>query len=1148
MSYIYKSVLVAFALILSVGSSNAATTDGQDGYISRACGFDNDKDGDYGESGECDYCDGTGVTQDPDGDTANEDEIYVNCQTGADNAGCGASTVPCKSIEYALTKTTTGSSYGGAEEDIICVAGTCGSYNGGLTPGNTSITITQDGLATTSTRNANVGPETGNAEEYNYEYPDDPFMIIGWDTDNDGSYPPHDTDQPYPAILDGCANANQLDTCTTNSGNSLFQLAQSDKFEMAHLTIANVGVVPVGNGTLTSITALSWSGSYAPDHHRIHDIKLYRNLLNVPNYTNHRTLSFSMSGGQSSSWIALENIFMEKNGGWPLRGWTGANAQARGTKLRFKGVTLLNHDNGHTVQTGPSGGQTLPVKWWTANDTEIIDNLFADPDQSGNSQEAVYPSLATNNTIIRSNTFKNYSRPVRSNHRDSDSVNIPTTTSHLSDGLFIDRNYFYWTSGFGSYGSSVIDIGANATNGQERTECPADACSGTAEACGQTGGAGANQDCDCNTNPMYRTNVQITNNIIDATNFPSVDFGIAYQIGDNCHNTAESNFGPVVIANNTFKNWNLNASDTSGSPRGAIVVGRSATQNWDYKFVKNDATVANNLILGLTNDRAVHNIKVGSNGCGPTTGTTCTAAGNYGTGDWFAANNVYQGGGVSYLRGDDCSVDADCAGTGTCDGGDRCIYSTLAAWQSVTNQDSGSKTCTPTFDSSGFRLATGDTCAKNAGSNTYCTAKDFDGEARSDGNCDIGADEVGGGGSPEGTVQLTNTTYTVDESGSSITISVSRAGGATSAASVQYSVSNGTATGGASCTGSADFISSSGTLNWGIGDSANKPIPITICEDATIEQNETVLVQIFDASTAGIGTPSSAILTIVNNDVQAGDVPTIDTVNVKSMCSQTDGLTATIPATTVVGGASRVNRALLVLVGAEAAYNDGDPFCDLADAGVSVVWNSQTLTRLSSTKGINGISVGICSGIFYLLNPTPATSSIVITFANTVQDVQALAIPLYNVAQQTPLSFDAASTGSGQAGSPINTGVITVQPDTLLLDVLALGERVGGGNIVPGGGQTELADISCGTGGSHTGISSKQAPNTGTNAMSWSWVLESGETSAFRYAHVIASLLYDNTVDTGTTTTTVPVTTTLPTDPTAPTIGHICILPCVENQ
>lgn len=1145
---------IALSLFL-ISNANAATTNGQDGYISRPCGFDNDKDGDYGEAGECDYCDGTGVTPDPDQDGNNEDEIYINCQTGTDNAGCGASTAPCKSLEYALTKTN-GTSYGGAEEDIMCVAGTCGSYNGGLTPGSIGITVTQDGKCdgtncanSISTRNANVGPDTGNAEEYNYEYPDDPFMIVGWDTDNDGEYPPYDTDQPYPAIFDGCANANQLDTCTSNSGNELFQLAQSNRFEMAHLTIANVGVVPEGNSTQINKVALRWSGSYSPTHHRIHDIRLYRNILNVPGFSDHRTIGFSISGGNSSKWMALENLLLEKNGGWGFRGWMGSGGGSRGTKLRFKNVTITAHDNTHSVNVGPASGNSIAAKWWSVDGAEMIDNLIQDPDRSGNSQTGLYISKMSHNVFIRSNTIKNYSHPIRSTFRDTDSENI-SGNNGLSDGLYIDRNYIYWTSGFGSYSAAAISINSDSTNGQERTECPAtNPCSGSAEPCTADGGAGGNQDCDCNTQPMYRTNVEVTNNIIDAANNSGIDMGIAYKLGENCHNTDESNFGPGLIANNTFKNWNPGSSDSSGSPRGAIVIGRVYINDWDYKYVKGNVYVFNNLVTGMNNDVAVQNIKRGANGCGPTTGTSCTPASNYGTGDWFAGNNVFQGSGVSYLRGEDCSTNADCSGTGVCGGGDRCLYSSLSAWQSVTGQDANSKTCSPTFDSSGFRLASSDTCAKNAGSNTYCPAKDFDGQSRSDGNCDIGADEetTGGGGPFPGVLKLTASSYTVSEGVGTLSISVSRTSGDDDPASVQYSVSNGTATGGASCSGSTDFITTSGTLNWSDNDSANKSFTITICDDLNVESNETILIQLFNPSGATLDAPSAATVTITNNDVAAGQMPTIDTANIKTTCSQTDGTVFTLPSVAVVGGVDRINRALVVLVGAEGTANNGDPLCDLSDSGSTVVWGSQPMTRLATAKGLNG-SVGACSGAFYLLNPQPGTATVTVTFAATALDVQITAVPMYNVAQKTPLSFDAASTGSGQAGSPITTGLTTIEADTILIDALTLGERVGGGNIVPGGGQTELADLSCGSAGSHTGVSSKQAPNTGTNSMSWSWTLQSGETSAYRYAHTIAGFVFDDTVDSATTTTTVPVTTTLPPDPTAPTIGHICILPCMENQ
>lgn len=1137
-----KFKLLFCVLLLIPNISFAATTNGVDGYVSRACGFDNDKDGNYGEAGECDYCDGTGVTPDPDQDGANEDEIYVNCQTGTDDTGCGASGTPCKSIEYALGKTN-GSSYGGSEEDIICVAGTCGAYNGGLTPGSINMTITQDGLNTTQTRNANVGNDTGNAEQFNYEYPDDPFMIIGWDTDNDGDYPPHDTNQPYPAIIDGCANANQLDTCTTSAGNTLFSLAQSDKLEIAHMKIANIGVLAPGSTSQTNRQVFLWSGGYAPDHHRIHDIEIYRPLANASSYTDHMIIGFKMTSSQKVDYIALENILIEKGNGWHMRGWTGASESIRGTNLRFKNMTVLNPPISPSISVGPRGGSILGMKIWSSSNVEYIDNAYLDPEHGSPEEAAIFQSIANSNFYIRSNRFKNFNAPIKTNFRDSDNLGVAI------DGLYIDRNYIYFTdTSTMNSTQSLIFIGAKATNGQERTECPANACSSTTTAC--TGaGAKDNQDCGCVDAQAKMLNVSITNNIIDAANYPNVRQGISIKLGDNCHDVAETNFGPVTIANNTFKNWNPTTSDGEGkqATRAPILIGRTIVNDWDYKYVKGNINVYNNLVTGLNNDRAVINIKRGEQGCGPTTGTSCTPASNYGSGDWFANNNIYNGTGVSYLRGEDCAVNADCTGSGVCNAGDRCVYSTLAAWQSVTGQDANSKTCTPTFDSSGIRLASGDTCARNAGDNTNCTTKDFDGESRSDGNCDIGADEYTSGGSTPGFLKLVSGTYSVGENGSSVIISVSRTGGSDGSASVNYNVTGLTATGGASCSGSTDFINTSGTLNWTTGNSDTKTFTVTICDDATVESNETVQITLSGAAGASLDAPASAVLTITNDDQATGTSPTVDIPFVKSMCSQTDGTVFTIPSVTVEGGLSKINRALVVAIGAEGSYNSGDPTCDLGDNGVSVVWNSgYNLARLNSVKGLNGTTVGACSGIFYLLNPPPGTGDVVITFANTALDVQAIAVPMYNVKQSTPISVVSGTTASGQAGSPIVTSITTTLPDSMVLDALALGERVGGGNIIPNTGQVELGDMSCGTTGSHTGVSSRKAFSPGLIPMGWSWTLQTGETSAYRYAHTLAAFQYDGTPP-ATTTTTIPVTTTtLITG--APTIGNACILPCVPIQ
>ncbi|WP_286757343.1 BspA family leucine-rich repeat surface protein, partial [Roseivirga sp. UBA838] len=94
---------------------------------------------------------------------------------------------------------------------------------------------------------------------------------------------------------------------------------------------------------------------------------------------------------------------------------------------------------------------------------------------------------------------------------------------------------------------------------------------------------------------------------------------------------------------------------------------------------------------------------------------------------------------------------------------------------------------------------------------------------------------------------------------SSIVVNLDQAG--LSAATVDYTVT-GTATG-----GGVDYTLANGTLSFAAGE-LSKTIDLTIVDDALIEENETVVITLSNASGASLGTNTVFTYTIVNNDAQ----------------------------------------------------------------------------------------------------------------------------------------------------------------------------------------------------------------------------------------------------------------------------------------
>lgn len=112
-----------------------------------------------------------------------------------------------------------------------------------------------------------------------------------------------------------------------------------------------------------------------------------------------------------------------------------------------------------------------------------------------------------------------------------------------------------------------------------------------------------------------------------------------------------------------------------------------------------------------------------------------------------------------------------------------------------------------------------------------------------------------------GNLQFNLASYSVNESGASIVITVQRIGGGDGAVSVNYTASNGTAI------QPGDYGAASGVLTWANNDIAAKTFAISIANDALDENDETINLSLSNpGGGAGLGNPASAIVTIVDDD------------------------------------------------------------------------------------------------------------------------------------------------------------------------------------------------------------------------------------------------------------------------------------------
>jgi hypothetical protein len=122
-------------------------------------------------------------------------------------------------------------------------------------------------------------------------------------------------------------------------------------------------------------------------------------------------------------------------------------------------------------------------------------------------------------------------------------------------------------------------------------------------------------------------------------------------------------------------------------------------------------------------------------------------------------------------------------------------------------------------------------------------------------------DEIGDG---EGTLQFSSATYSVDENGGSVKITVTRINGSSGKASVKAVTSNGTAK------KNKDFEKAAKTLKWDDGEAGDKTFYVDITDDSQVEDDETFNLKLKKAKGAKLGKPKTAEVTIIDDD--DGDV------------------------------------------------------------------------------------------------------------------------------------------------------------------------------------------------------------------------------------------------------------------------------------
>ncbi len=289
------------------------------GYLPRPCGFDMDRNGVIGEA--ADRLVGDGKTRDPDGDGVNEDILYVDADAGSDEAGDGSPGKPLKTIQKALDLAD-GPEDGA--EDIVCISGTF----------HETLVMRKGGVP-------------GHYVRDGFQFPKNPTMIIGWDKDGDGAYPPYDRDDT--AVLDGertlawaVANEHKL-----------------SHIEIAHLTIRNYGYKEKNGGALR---LFRW-GNGSQSHVYIHDVEMH--AINKAEKDASGKIVINFWGGPMTD-VAVVNNLVDEYASYFCRGSPPDGAG----RFRFRNNTLRMY--------GIRGGGFVTgwKLWGHHRKVEILDNVL----------------------------------------------------------------------------------------------------------------------------------------------------------------------------------------------------------------------------------------------------------------------------------------------------------------------------------------------------------------------------------------------------------------------------------------------------------------------------------------------------------------------------------------------------------------------------------------------------------------------------------------------------------------------------------------------------------------------------------------------------------------------------------------------------
>jgi hypothetical protein len=381
-----------------------------------------------GEAADCHVGDGT--TTDPFGDGTAVNMLYVDCQNGNDTTGTGSASKPFHSIQHAFDVAP---SITLGKPDIIAFTGICHEHN--LTP-------KQGGLNDTFTR-----PRTGD-EATSFAYTKHPSMLIGWDHNHNGQYPPYDTGDV--SILTGDTTQ---DIAINNS-------AGVSDFEFAHFTIEDYGDPGTG-AEQAGAFIMGPNGPTLLNHIYIHDLSIQRVDKARPNMSFTEVFNF-FNEVQS---LAIENIEVLDYGSYMVRG-----GPASAGPYRFSNISARAF-GANANSAGLVAAVAAFKLWGNIDGVEVLDNdLDANPrawnpiayGSGAYPTGAITAAQCSHDWTIRNNTFTDWKNALTIQPDSGEHLACGATFRSMNSVLF-DRNIVRNTYDPWMYG----DMGVRVENGSD---------------------------------------------------------------------------------------------------------------------------------------------------------------------------------------------------------------------------------------------------------------------------------------------------------------------------------------------------------------------------------------------------------------------------------------------------------------------------------------------------------------------------------------------------------------------------------------------------------------------------------------------------------------------------------------------------------